>query len=355
MIVTSQPKKAETDRSPLALAVGADNGHGLLKLTIDGSSNQMRVRCPSKFKQVRDDLIDYPTSKHGSIFYYHEGDNSSLKGQEWRTGELAYTADPTGHTKLSDNPQNKIDYALHAILGALGTLPYRQRWNLHLVCSIHNSKLFANELIKATEGTHVVSFNGKSSPQSFVNIRVSLIVPEGAGSYAHCRAEGLIDHTKHAIALDFGTGTIIATVFAPGGAIEHREVLSVGGCIDLLEALARDQEIQLFEGGKTGDIELIRQGIENRTFRYGNTSINFEATYKQELMPWLKDRFSLGFKAVSPWRKLAESFVIWGGGAQLPGLAAAVEKYRYKAIQDGCWANAIGLQRLAEARLSRGK
>jgi hypothetical protein len=144
-------------------------------------------------------------------------------------------------------------------------------------------------------------------------------------------------------------------VFAPGGSIEYREVLSVGGCVDLLDAIARDRELQIYEGGKLGDIELIRQGIENRSFLYGNSGINFREAYQRELMPWLKDRFSLALKAVQPWRKLAGSFVVWGGGAQLPGVAAAVEKFGFTAVADGSWANALGLQRLAQSRLERSK
>jgi hypothetical protein len=72
-------------------------------------------------------------------------------------------------------------------------------------------------------------------------------------------------------------------------------------------------------------------------------------------MPWLKDRFSLALKTIQPWRKLAGSFVVWGGGAQLPGVAAAVEKFGFTAVADGSWANALGLQRLAQSRLERSK
>lgn len=354
-MITTDPQTVEFDRSTPILAVGIDNGHGLLKAVVDNDSRQMKVRCPSKFKEVREDLLDYPSSKSGSSFYYHDGDIKNLIGHEFKTGDLAYNADPYGHTKLSDKAEYKIEYALHSILGALGTLPYRRSWNLYLVASIHNSKLFAKQLTEALEGVHVVNFNGKASPHSFIKIKVGLVAPEGSGSYVYCRHQNLIDHTKHALALDFGTGTLIVSVFAPGGSIEYREVLSVGGCIDLLDAIARDRELQLYEGGKLGDIELIRQGIESRSFLYGNSGISFRDAYQRELMPWLKDRFSLALKAVQPWRKLAGSFAVWGGGAQLPGVAAAVEKFGYTAVSEGTWANALGLQRLAQSRLERGK
>jgi hypothetical protein len=354
-MIATQPLKTENDQNMPFSAVGADNGHGFLKLVMGEGSGQMCIRCPSKFKEIREDLTDYPMSKHGSTFYYCDGDAKELIRREFKTGELAYNADPHGHTKNSDRAEYKIEYALHSLLGALGTLPFRQVWNLYIVASIHESKLFAKQLKPALEGRHFVQFNGKESPQSIINVKVGLIVPEGAGSYVFCRHQGVIDHTKHAIALDFGTGTIIPTVFAPNGSIEKREVLSVGGSIDLLDALARDRQIQLYEGGKLGDIELIRIGIEDRSFLYGNSGINFREAYQRELMPWLKDRFSLCLKIVRDWRSKAGSFVVWGGGAQLPGVAAAVEKYRYTAVPDGSWANALGLQRLAMSRLERGK
>jgi hypothetical protein len=168
-MMATDPKTVDFDRSTPILAVGVDNGHGLLKAAIDADSRQMKVRCPSKFKAVREDLLDYPTSKYGSTFYYRDGDAKTLKGNEWKTGELAYTADPHGHTKLSDKAEYKIEYALHSILGALGTLPYRRSWNLYIVASIHNSKLFAHQLTEALEGIHVVNFNGKSSQESIIN------------------------------------------------------------------------------------------------------------------------------------------------------------------------------------------
>lgn len=354
-MIATDLKTVDFDRSTPILAVGVDNGHGLLKTALDADSRQIKVRCPSKFKEIREDFLDYPTSKYGSTFYYRDGDSKSLIGREFKTGDLAYTADPYGHTKLSDKAEYKIEYALHSILGVLGTLPYRRSWNLYIVASIHNSKLFAKQLTEALEGIHVVNFNGKASPQSIVKIKVGLIAPEGSGSYVYCRHQGLLDHTKHAIALDFGTGTLIVSVFAPRGSVEYREVLSIGGCIDLLDAIARDRELQLYEGGKLGDIELIRQGIESKSFLYGNSGISFCNAYQRELMPWLKDRFSLALKAVQPWRKLASSFVVWGGGAQLPGVAPAVEKFGYTAVSEGSWANALGLQRLAQSFLERGK
>lgn len=355
MVATYQPKAAVPAKNAPPIPVGVDNGHGLLKMVLYSSASQIKIRCPSKFKENREELVEIPQSKEGSIFYYKEGDSSDLIGKEFKTGNLAYEADPGGHIKLSDNSQYKIDFCLHSILGALGTLPYRQLWNLHLVISIHNWKLFRRHLIKVIEGKHIVNFNGKNSPDSFVFIKVSLVVPEGTGSYAYCRSEGLIDPAHATNAIDFGTGTVIPAALAAGGAETWREPLNIGGCVDLLEALASDREIQIYEGGRTGDIEIIRRGIEEGSFGYGSSGINFRAAYEREFPLWFSDRFGLALKALRPWRNAARNFVVWGGGAQLPGMANAVQKYGYTAVKDGTWANAIGLERIAEARLQKGK
>jgi hypothetical protein len=64
-------------------------------------------------------------------------------------------------------------------------------------------------------------------------------------------------------------------VFAPGGSIEYREVLSVGGCVDLLDEIARVRELQIYEGGKLGDIELIRQGLRTEASFMGIAVLAF--------------------------------------------------------------------------------
>jgi hypothetical protein len=145
-------------------------------------------------------------------------------------------------------------------------------------------------------------------------------------------------------------------VFAPGGAIIHRQVLEVGGCIDLLSAIASDTELIEFLGkGKSGSVELIRQGIESGKFKYGSRAFKFEGIYSRQIETWLNDRLRLALKEVEEWRDAAQSLVAWGGGTQMPGIAEMLKTQDIIAVSDGCWANALGLQRMAEGRLARGK
>jgi len=47
--------------------------------------------------------------------------------------------------------------------------------------------------------------------------------------------------------------------------------------------------------------------------------------------------------------------VAWGGGVEMPGVSKMLGSQGIIAVPEGCWANAIGLQRMAEGRLQRGK
>ncbi|UKP01453.1 ParM/StbA family protein [Nostoc sp. UHCC 0870] len=353
-MLISQPTLAETAQNVPVLPAGIDTGAGLVKMAIAGT----RVRIPSKVVEIFE-LQDDLQSPDGGYFFYQDGDRADLIGKQFLVGSLAAWKAPTSHIKLSDNPALKMDYALHTLLGGLATLPYRQEWNLHLVLSIHNAKLFKESLPSKVNGCHVVGFGSKTSPASLVNLNVSLVVPEGAGSYSYCVAakpEPLIDRTAQAIAIDFGTSTIIPTVFAPGGAIIHRQVLEVGGCIDFLDAIASDSELVEFLGsGKVGNIETIRQGIENGSFQYGTRPFNFRSIYARHLTPWLKDRLRLAFKEIAEWRDVAQSFVAWGGGVEMPGVSKTLQSQGITPVPEGCWANALGLERIATGRLARGK
>jgi len=357
MIATTQPLAAGMTRQNPPIATGVDNGAGLVKLVMGAGVQQMRIRTPAKVYEVREEMDDVLTSKEGGHFFYHDGERQDLIGREFLTGTLAAWKAPATHIKLSDDPALKVEYCLHTLLGVLGTLPHRQEWHLFLVLSIH-AHVFRDALAQKVRGMHLVSFNGKTTPATRVHLNVSLVAPEGAGSYAYCNAtkpQPLIDRTAHVIAVDFGTSTVIPTVFAPGGKIIHRKVLEVGGCIDLLDALAADPELIAFLGkGKAGSVETVRRGIENKSFQYGTRPFNFRNIYAHHLTPWLSDRLRLVEKEVEEWKDAAQSFVAWGGGVEMPGVAQKLTDRGITAVSEGCWANAIGLQRMAEGRLARG-
>lgn len=363
MVSTFQPSMADFIRNSPIIPAGFDNGAGWGKLVIGCGIQQMQLKTLSKVLEIKEELHDILTSKSGGHFFYHSGDRQDLIGREFLTGSLAVWKAPTTHIRLSDDPALKAEYCLHSILGALATLPYRPEWQLHLVLSSHNKKVFQQALKTNLEGNHTVSFNGKNTPASQINFNVISVVPEGAGSYLYClsaKPEPLIDRTAHAIAIDFGTSTVIPTVFAPGkGSIIHRQVLETGGCIDLLNTIASDSElVEFLKTGKAASVETIRQGIEakdEKQFQYGTRSFNFRHIYARHLKTWLSDRLRLAFKEVEEWQNDAQSFVSWGGGVELPGVAKMLATQGITAVPSGSWANAIGLQRMAEGLIARGK
>ncbi len=357
MVSLATPLGSCLTRQSPPLTVGVDNGAGLVKVVMGSGSAQMRLRTLAKVYEVRGELDDVLTSKEGGHFFYHDGERKELVAREFLTGSVAAWKAPATHIKLSDDPSLKAEYCLHTLLGTLGTLPHRQEWHLYLVLSIH-AKQFREALAQKVRGMHVVSFNGKTNPTSRIHLNVSLVAPEGAGSYLYCTAtkpEPLIDRTAHVISVDFGTSTVIPTVFAPGGKIVHRKVLEVGGCIDLIDAIAGDSDLIAHLGkGKAGSVESVRKAIEAKTFQYGTRGFNFKNIYARYLTSWLEDRLRLVDKEVEEWRDEAQSFVAWGGGVEMPGVAQKLTERGITPVADACWANAIGLQRMAEGRLARG-
>jgi hypothetical protein len=354
MVSTAQPKQADTVQSRPFIPTGVDCGAGLVKVCVDSNGSQMRLRQPSKVLELKTALIDDLVSKEGGHFFYHSGDRTDLVDREFLTGELAVWKAPTTHIKLSDDPALKAEYALHTLLGALATLPYRQEWNLFVVISTHSRNLFNAKLKELTNGTHVVSFGGKNKSQSRVTINIGSVAPEGAGSYTYAKRLNLIDPSAHVIAFDFGTSTVIPQVFAPGGKLIYHQPLEVGGCIDLLESIASDPElIQFLGSGKAGSIELIRKGIESGEFNYGTRDFNLRPVYARLVKTWLADRLRLGLKVVEEWCGASQSLVAWGGGTQMSGVSKMLATQKVTTVPDGCWANAIGLQTIAAALLAR--
>lgn len=360
MVTTYQPTMADLAQQVQIIPVGFDNGAGLGKICMGSGSGQMRLRIPSKVWEIKGDLHDALISKEGGQFLYVAGDRQDLIGREFLTGKAASDKAPTSCMKMSDDPSLKVEYILQALLGALSTLPYRTDWHLYLVPSTHNRKMFAENIIKNLSGHHVINLPGKNAAPTRVKIEVPLVAPEGAGSYAYAKGENLIDPAAHAIAFDFGTSTVIPVVFNTGGKVIHHQPLEIGGCVDLLEVIASDPELVSFLAtGKAGSIELIRQGIESGLFRYdvrsrqGLRTLDYKPIYARHLKPWLSDRLRLGFKAIEEWRNEAQSFVAWGGGVEMPGVSQALKSINITAVSEGCWANAIGLQRMAEGLLIR--
>ncbi len=360
MVLTQQPGTAGMTHNTQIIPTGVDTGAGLVKISLGSGGQQMRIRTPAKVLEIKGKLPDVLSHKNGGHFFYHEGSRTDLIGKEFLTGSVADWAAPTTHIRFSDDPALKAEYALHTLLGGLATLPHRMEWSLFVVPSIHNREMFTKQIVDNLSGIHTVSFAGKDTPPTRVKVEVPTVVPEGLGSYTHARRLNLLDPTQHAIAFDFGTSTVIPVVFSPGGRIIRHQPLEVGGCVDLLRDIATDAAVVSFIGtGKAGSVELTRQAVESGELKYtvhdrqGQRTFDLKPIYARYLKQWMTDRLRLAFKDIEEWRNSTPGLVAWGGGVEMPGVSQMLSKVNITAVPEGSWANAIGLQRMAEAKLQQ--
>lgn len=340
------------------LIAGLDCGAGLIKFSAFDSSNgiHLNAKIPAKLLELKQPILDDLPNHNGSHFFYKTGCRDDLieKG-EFLAGGLANWQAPTTHIKLGDNPRLKAEHCLEMLLGVLGTLEFRNEWNIKLVASSHSRELFSAQIREALNGEHVIAFRGKEGWISKINIECLLIVPEGAGAYTQGCSLRLINLNEHSIAIDFGTSTIIPQVFSPGGKLLFHQPLEAGGCSDLLDMIASSSALKkLIGSGRSANLELIRQGIEAGDFSYGGIKgFEFRKEYMAALQTWLKDRLRLSYKSIEEWRDSAGSFVAWGGGSEMPAMAQFLATQGIQVIPDGGWANAVGLRSIAQSIVAK--
>lgn len=317
---------------------GFDCGNGSVKLALDA----YEVRCPSYILPIHGEIYDPPVSSEGGLVFYIDGDRPDLKGTRFFAGHPAYQQDPQAYFRVVDDPQGKIAYGLHLLLGAIATLSYESERTLNLVASVHLQKALGAQLQKALEGTHTVEFNACGKP-STITVNILKTLEEGAGAIAHCRAE--IDPEKQTLLYDFGNGTCIISVFGAKGRLVDREVRP-GGVEDLIEAIAKNLNTvrHLYQ---EGDRQIIRAGIEDASLLYGETGWSFEEIYRAELKPWIASTLKSALKAGAKWKPTCSHHIAIGGGSQLPLVSELLTQQGITPVREGSWANARGLRRLA--------
>lgn len=338
--VSQKPPKLGWERPAIC---GLDIGNGGTKLV---TSNH-KINLISKVFEINEELLEIPQPmSDGAYFEYLNGDCLELKRKKYMTGSLAYLKSPYGHQSVVDDPENKVELGLLMLLGAIGCAPYQPNWDIKVSVSIHDSQVFGELLKKRLSGIHQVNYY-----QGISEIRVEVIkvLPEGAGAYAYALSSQLVKRGEQVISLDFGNGTTIINVIAKNGSLIYRNVLP-GGVSGLIEAIARDKQMREACRGQIGDVELIRQAIEKNTFIYGNTDIEFSKLYQRHLSDWLKARLNTALGELLQWKNSTDKFLIWGGGACLPGLPEAVARAGFKCLLNPVWANAIGLQSITEKK-----
>lgn len=337
MVLVASQKMAVNGSAHQRLPVGFDGGNGSIKLVIDGQ----QIRCPSYILPVHGEVYDYPES---GFVEYVGGDRADLAGQRWFAGFSAYQQSPTSHLRTVDNRKGKLQYGLQMFLGGLSALPWRSSWQLSVVASIQDAQAFGSELKQLLQGFHSVRFNGLPDLTT-ISIDILTVTDEGVGAIAECRSE--INPNGQTLIYDFGAGTAIISVFGAKGKLINRKV-TAGGVENLIDAIAKNLETRR-QLATEGDRQIIRAGIEDGSFNYGQSGWNFRTVYDAELKPWVGSVLAVAIKAAAPWTPTSNSILAVGGGSQLPTISQLLVKHGITPIAEGCWVNARGLAAIARA------
>lgn len=340
-MVAVQPKLATLASPSQKLPAAFDGGNGSIKLVVDLAE----IRFPSYFLPIQHKLYDVPASIDGGLVEYAEGPRADLIGKTWLAGMPAYQQSPKGCLRTVDDRRGKLEYGLQLLLGGLATLRPQSVWNLALVASIQDSQAFGELLKERLEGLHTVRFN--CSDIAHISIEVIQVVEEGVGAIVHARLQ--IDPNGQTVLYDFGAGTSIVSVFGAKGRLVDRKY-SVGGVELLIDAIASNLDVRRKLAGE-GDRQIIRAGIEDRSFLYGQTKWSFKHVYEAELKPWVISTLAPALKTADPWTPTSSAILAIGGGSQLPLIEDLLKSKGITPVEDGCWANARGMARIAYLKL----
>lgn len=317
--------------------IGFDIGNGSQKILIGG----VEKRFSSHVEPVRATQNNFE-----SQVFYVSGSRTDLENQSWVSGQDALFLNPSCE-RVSKHLDGKPKFALQMLLSALAQMPHQKDWNLQIVASVHDAETFKTAIATALNGTHLVRL-GTEQKHSIVRINTLAVLPEGLGAIAECRAD--IPSGRESLVLDLGSGTVAATMFDTSGKAGKRWVSHVG-CDALIDAIAANPEtrrVLLKEGSR----DIIRRAIEDRSFRYGNTKFEFKQVYGSELKPWLDSSISDVLRQSRNYSESA-SLIAIGGGVHLPLIGELLQNHGFILSQDGLWANARGLFKLAAAQLAK--
>ena len=325
--------------------IGIDSGNGFLKAFSDKG---LSAKIPSYICLPKAETENNIIDKEGCSVLYFSGVRADLIGKRFLIGSPAYSTSPQGKLEIAQLDKGKVDYGLHLLLGAIGCMGFTQcDLNINLCVSIHHAKNFRDELTKAIYGHHSVELGGKAYN---INIDKILVVNEGGGTLAALLANGRVQKTNKMLLLDLGYGTSISSIYQFGKQID-RNVMTFG-VRDLYQAIAKHPNMIKERNGKEGDSYIIREGIENKSFQYGNYKpFSFAGIYKECLQAWSSENLRTTLSDLKEQIDSANCMFATGGGSCLPMVDKHLESKGFQVLPNSHTLNAEGLLLLAKNKL----
>ena len=318
--------------APLVTVLGVDVGNSATKIV----GNGWRDRQSSY-------VVEDPNRKFIDLlgaFTYVSGSRPDLYNRSFIVGDHARVAAPGKGVAIFQDSRGKVNFALQMLLGALSHRKHVEQADIKLVFSTANPADISPQS-EALAGSHTVSYKGK---QSVINIEVIKGLPEGYGALA---SQGL--SKGKSVVLDLGNGDIGCSIFGLGGKLIDQTRFP-GGCSELFQAISESPVFSQYRHG--GDVDLIRQALENGIYAYGNTGLSFEAAYKASLQPWAGIALKPAVNFARPHLVTCDRSIAIGGGSLLPGLASSLSKLGVGVAIDPVFASASGMYSLGGAKLA---
>jgi hypothetical protein len=354
------------------LISGKDLGAGFGK----GLYGEKSIILPSAYLRVTDRSIKHheTISLDGCWVRYVEGDRKDLTDVQWFWGTAAINKDPKGYIKLHEDTKSKALFALEAIIADLVVLDVPSDTEIILSVSSHNPDKWSDDIRRNISGMHTIEHlrndASRSKVQKTYTITLNEVYAEGYGSIAYClfggdnKASLELAESEVAIGLDFGTSTVIVTVFDGTGAVIDRHLIE-GGSGELYQAIADSMDKSNTASNKLmrdtqHDVSLIRKGIEGFTergkFVHGNSALvgkPFDTEYWECFKLWFDSRLEkiANFASGNGYLDRAKYIACWGGAALLPGMNEALAEYGVVFLPTPQVINVKGLQLLTQVSI----
>ena len=351
------------------LISGKDAGAGFGKAIY----GEKEIILPSAYLKVTDRTVKQheTISNDGCWVRYIEGSRKDLTDMQFYWGSAAIQKSPKDYLKLHEDTKSKALYSLESILADLAVLDIPSDTEIIVSVSSHNPDKWGDDIKRNVTGTHTIEHlkndASRSKVQKTYTITVNEVYAEGYGSIAYClfasdeRIAFDLDDNELGIGLDFGTSTVIVTVFDGTGAVMDRNIIE-GGSGHLYQSIADAMDKQNTAANRlTRDtqhqISIIRDSVERFAttgkFTYSINSLAgkpFDDIYQSCFRNWFDTRIDKigNFVGGSGYIDRAKYLVAWGGAVQLPGMQDSLSEFGVTFLPNPQFMNAKGLQLLTK-------